>query len=307
MGGLRWRELHLGACFVMMRATEHRAKDTGHLQQYHDALRAVLENGEPSADRTGTGTISYFGLQSRYPLKDGFPLVTTKKLHLRSIIHELLWFLSGDTNIGYLKENGVSIWDEWADENGDLGPVYGHQWRAFPSLVPTGDMKEGAPLYVGVGVDQVAQLVETIKTNPDSRRMIVSAWNPGDVPRMALPPCHTMWQVRVLNGRLHLQLYQRSADMFLGVPFNIASYALLQVMLAHVTGYEVGDFVHTLGDAHIYSNHMDQVNLQLSRSPKPLPQVRIKREVASIFDFKYEDFEIIAYDPDPAIRAPVAV
>ncbi len=307
MGGLRWRELHLGACFVMMRATEHGAKDTGQLQQYHDALRAVLENGEPSADRTGTGTISYFGLQSRYPLKDGFPLVTTKKLHLRSIIHELLWFLSGDTNIGYLKENGVSIWDEWADENGDLGPVYGHQWRAFPSLVPTGDMKEGAPLYVGVGVDQVAQLVETIKTNPDSRRMIVSAWNPGDVPRMALPPCHTMWQVRVLNGRLHLQLYQRSADMFLGVPFNIASYALLQVMLAHVTGYEVGDFVHTLGDAHIYSNHMDQVNLQLSRSPKPLPQVRIKREVASIFDFKYEDFEIIGYDPDPAIRAPVAV
>ncbi len=307
MGGLRWRELHLGACFVMMRATEHGAKDTGQLQQYHDALRAVLENGEPSADRTGTGTISYFGLQSRYPLKDGFPLVTTKKLHLRSIIHELLWFLSGDTNIGYLKENGVSIWDEWADENGDLGPVYGHQWRAFPSLVPTGDMKEGAPLYVGVGVDQVAQLVETIKTNPDSRRMIVSAWNPGDVPRMALPPCHTMWQVRVLNGRLHLQLYQRSADMFLGVPFNIASYALLQVMLAHVTGYEVGDFVHTLGDAHIYSNHMDQVNLQLSRSPKPLPQVRIKREVASIFDFKYEDFEITGYDPDPAIRAPVAV
>ncbi len=307
MGGLRWRELHLGACFVMMRATEHGAKDTGQLQQYHDALRAVLENGEPSADRTGTGTISYFGLQSRYPLKDGFPLVTTKKLHLRSIIHELLWFLSGDTNIGYLKENGVSIWDEWADENGDLGPVYGHQWRAFPSLVPTGDMKEGAPLYVGVGVDQVAQLVETIKTNPDSRRMIVSAWNPGDVPRMALPPCHTMWQVRVLNGRLHLQLYQRSADMFLGVPFNIASYALLQVMLAHVTGYEVGDFVHTLGDAHIYSNHMDQVNLQLSRSSKPLPQVRIKREVASIFDFKYEDFEIIGYDPDPAIRAPVAV
>jgi len=304
---LHGRELHLGARFVMMQPLNIRAKDTGQLQQYHDALRAVLENGEPSADRTGTGTISYFGLQSRYPLKDGFPLVTTKKLHLRSIIHELLWFLSGDTNISYLKENGVSIWDEWADENGDLGPVYGHQWRAFPSLVPTGDMKEGAPLYVGVGVDQVAQLVETIKTNPDSRRMIVSAWNPGDVPRMALPPCHTMWQVRVLNGRLHLQLYQRSADMFLGVPFNIASYALLQVMLAHVTGYEVGDFVHTLGDAHIYSNHMDQVNLQLSRSPKPLPQVRIKREVASIFDFKYEDFEIIGYDPDPAIRAPVAV
>lgn len=246
-------------------------------------------------------------MQSRYRLSDGFPLVTTKKLHLRSIIHELLWFLSGDTNIRYLKENGVSIWDEWADENGDLGPVYGRQWRAFPAMEPTDQMLDGEALFKGREVDQIAQLVEMIKTTPDSRRLIVSAWNPGDVPRMALPPCHTMWQVRVLNGKLHLQLYQRSADMFLGVPFNIASYALLQVMLAHVTGYEPGDFVHTLGDAHIYSNHMDQVALQLSRTPKPLPSVRIKRDVSSIFDFTYEDFEIVGYDPDPLIRAPVAV
>lgn len=263
--------------------------------------------GEESSDRTGTGTLSYFGLQSRYRLADGFPLVTTKKLHLKSIIHELLWFLSGDTNIRYLKENGVSIWDEWADEKGDLGPVYGHQWRSFPALEPTGQMLDGEPLFTGRGIDQIAQLVEMIKTAPDSRRLIVSAWNPADVPRMALPPCHTMWQVRVLNGKLHLQLYQRSADMFLGVPFNIASYALLQVMLAHVTGYEPGDFVHTLGDAHIYSNHMDQVALQLSRTPKPLPRLRIKRDVASIFDFKFEDFEITGYEPDPAIRAAVAV
>ncbi|MVO16931.1 thymidylate synthase [Parasedimentitalea huanghaiensis] len=277
------------------------------MQQYHDALRQILEEGEPSADRTGTGTLSSFGLQTRYPLADGFPLVTTKKLHLKSIIHELLWFLSGDTNIGYLKENGVSIWDEWADENGDLGPVYGHQWRHFPRL----DLIEGTtgdePMYRAGSVDQIAELVENIRTSPDSRRLIVSAWNPADVPQMALPPCHTLWQVRVLNGKLHLQLYQRSADMFLGVPFNIASYALLQLMLAHVTGHEVGDFVHTLGDAHIYSNHLDQVQLQLSRSPKPLPQIRIRRQVSSIFDFKYDDFEVLGYDPDPAIRAPVAV
>lgn len=284
-----------------------RTKDEAKLQQYHDALRTILEHGEESTDRTGTGTLSYFGLQSRYRLADGFPLVTTKKLHLRSIIHELLWFLSGDTNVRYLNDNGVTIWDEWADENGDLGPVYGHQWRAFPMLEATGDEKNGEPLFVGRGVDQITQLVDMIKATPDSRRLIVSAWNPGDVPRMALPPCHTMWQVRVLNGRLHLQLYQRSADMFLGVPFNIASYALLQVMLAHVTGHEVGDFVHTLGDAHIYSNHMEQVELQLSRTPKALPTIRIKRDVASIFDFRYEDFEIIGYDPDPAIRAKVAV
>ena len=277
------------------------------MQQYLDALNAILEYGEESTDRTGTGTLSLFGLQSRYRLADGFPLVTTKKIHLRSIIYELLWFLAGDTNIRYLNDNGVTIWDEWADDSGDLGPVYGHQWRDFATLQPTGQMKDGEPLYAARGVDQVAQLIDMIKATPDSRRLIVSAWNPGDVPRMALPPCHTIWQVRVLNGRLHLQLYQRSADMFLGVPFNIASYALLLMMLAHVTGYEAGDFVHTLGDAHIYSNHMDQVKLQLSRKPKPLPTIRIKRNVSSIFDFRYEDFEISDYDPDPAIRAPVAV
>jgi thymidylate synthase len=228
-------------------------------------------------------------MQMRYPLADGFPLVTTKKLYLRGIIHELLWFLSGDTNIKYLQDNRVTIWDEWADENGDLGPVYGKQWRNFG------------------GVDQIETLVEMIKTSPDSRRLIVSAWNPRDVPNIALPPCHTMWQVRVLNGKLHLQLYQRSADMFLGVPFNIASYALLQHMLAHVTGYEVGDFVHSIGDAHVYSNHMDQVQLQLSRSPKALPKLVIKREVTSIFDFTFEDFEFVGYEPDAAIPAPVAV
>ncbi|MBO9479204.1 thymidylate synthase [Shimia sp. R11_0] len=259
------------------------------MQQYHDALSTILEHGERSTDRTGTGTISYFGLQARYPSSEGFPLVTTKKLYLRGIIHELLWFLAGDTNIKYLQDNRVTIWDEWADENGDLGPVYGKQWRDFG------------------GVDQIETLVEMIKTTPDSRRLIVSAWNPVDVPNMALPPCHTMWQVRVLNNKLHLQLYQRSADMFLGVPFNIASYALLQHMLAHVTGYEVGDFVHSIGDAHIYSNHMEQVQLQLSRSPKALPELKIKRQVPSIFDFTYEDFEIVGYDPDPGIPAPVAV
>ena len=259
------------------------------MQQYHDALRTVLAQGTPSTDRTGTGTISHFGLQCRYPLADGFPLVTTKKLHIKSIIHELLWFLQGDTNIRYLKENGVSIWDEWADANGDLGPVYGHQWRDFG------------------GVDQIQTLIDMIRKSPDSRRLIVSAWNPPDVPQMALPPCHTMWQVRILGGKLHLQLYQRSADIFLGVPFNIASYALLAVMLAHVTGYEPGDFVHSIGDAHIYSNHMDQVATQLSRDPRPLPQLRITRAVPSIFDFKFEDFEITGYDPHPAIKAPVAV
>jgi thymidylate synthase len=259
------------------------------MQQYHDALRTVLAQGTPSTDRTGTGTISHFGLQCRYPLADGFPLVTTKKLHIKSIIHELLWFLQGDTNIRYLKENGVSIWDEWADANGDLGPVYGHQWRDFG------------------GVDQIQTLIDMIRKSPDSRRLIVSAWNPPDVPQMALPPCHTMWQVRILGGKLHLQLYQRSADMFLGVPFNIASYALLAVMLAHVTGYEPGDFVHSIGDAHIYSNHMDQVATQLARDPRPLPQLRITRAVPSIFDFRYEDFEITGYDPHPAIKAPVAV
>ncbi|MFN3210613.1 MAG: thymidylate synthase [Roseovarius sp.] len=263
------------------------------MKQYHDALAHVLDHGVPSTDRTGTGTISAFGLQSRYAMADGFPLVTTKKLHLRSIIHELLWFLSGETNIAYLKENGVSIWDEWADETGDLGPVYGHQWRHWPG-------HEGQ-------IDQIETLVEMIRTTPDSRRLIVSAWNPADVPDMALPPCHTLWQVRITGGKLHLQLYQRSADMFLGVPFNIASYALLLHMLAHVTGYEPGDFVHSFGDAHIYSNHIDQAKLQLSRTPKPLPTLRITRDVKSIFDFRFEDFEITGYDPDPHIPAPVAV
>lgn len=277
------------------------------MQQYHQALRTILEQGEVTTDRTGTGTIAYFGMQSRYPLSEGFPLVTTKKLHLRSIIHELLWFLSGDTNIGYLKANKVSIWDEWADANGDLGPVYGHQWRRFAALEPAGESTDGQPLFIARHVDQIAELVENIRSNPDSRRLIVSAWNPGDVPNMALPPCHTLWQVRIIGRKMHLQLYQRSADMFLGVPFNIASYALLLAMLAHVTGYEAGDFIHTLGDAHIYSNHLEQVELQLSRTPKPLPQLRFTRKVNSIFDFKFEDFEFLNYDPDPAIKAPVAV
>ncbi|WP_065332242.1 thymidylate synthase [Tritonibacter mobilis] len=277
------------------------------MQQYHDALQHILDHGVETTDRTGTGTLSCFGMQQRYDLADGFPLVTTKKLHLRSIIHELLWFLSGDTNIKYLKDNGVSIWDEWADENGDLGPVYGYQWRKFPRL----ELAEGTlgdePLYRAGTVDQISDLVEMICNSPDSRRLLVTAWNPADVPDMALPPCHSLWQVRVLGGKMHLQLYQRSADMFLGVPFNIASYALLLQMLAHVTGYEVGTFVHTMGDAHIYSNHMEQVKLQLSRSPKQLPQIRIARNVTSLFDFKYEDFEVIGYDPDPTIKAPVAV
>jgi len=215
--------------------------------------------------------------------------------------------LSGDTNIRYLTENGVSTWDEWADEAGDLGPVYGHQWRRFPKLRASGQEAEGQPLFFADHVDQITDLVEAIRKTPDSRRLIVSAWNPGDVPQMALPPCHTLWQVRILDGKLHLQLYQRSADMFLGVPFNIASYALLQVMLAHVTGYEPGEFVHVMGDAHIYSNHMEQVETQLARSPKPLPQLRLTRDVSSLFDFRYEDFEVIGYDPDPAIKAPVAV
>jgi thymidylate synthase len=263
------------------------------LHQYLDALRTVLKEGTDTTDRTGTGTRSHFGLQCRYPLADGFPLVTTKKLHLRSIVHELLWFLSGDTNIGYLKDNGVSIWDEWADDNGDLGPVYGHQWRHWPS-------RKGE-------IDQIATLLDMIRHTPDSRRLIVSAWNPADVPDMALPPCHTLWQVRIAGGKLHLQLYQRSADMFLGVPFNIASYALLQHMIAHVTGYEPGDFIHTMGDAHIYSNHMEQVALQLSRTPRPLPTLRFTREVTDLFDFRYEDFAFDNYDPAPAIKAPVAV
>lgn len=277
------------------------------MQQYHDQLRTILEKGERTTDRTGTGTISYFGLQARYSMADGFPLVTTKKLHLRSIMHELLWFLAGDTNIKYLKDNGVSIWDEWADERGDLGPVYGHQWRRFPALEKTNETLNGEPLFIANSVDQIQNLLDMIKTSPDSRRLMVSAWNPADVPNMALPPCHTLWQVKILGGKLHLQLYQRSADMFLGVPFNIASYSMLLLMLAQVTGYEPGDFVHSIGDAHIYSNHLEQVDLQLSRKPKALPQMRLNPDVKSLFDFKYEDFEVLNYDPDPMIKAPVAV
>lgn len=277
------------------------------MQQYLEALRMVRDQGVQSTDRTGTGTISHFGMQCRYSLADGFPLVTTKKLHLKSIIHELLWFLSGDTNIRYLQDNGVRIWNEWADENGDLGPVYGYQWRRFPKLELVEGTTGDEPLYRAGSVDQIADLVELIKTSPDSRRMIVSAWNPADVPNMALPPCHTLWQVRVAAGKMHLQLYQRSADMFLGVPFNIASYALLLKMLAHVTGYEAGDFIHTMGDAHIYTNHLEQVELQLSRTPKPLPQLNIIRDVGSIFDFKFEDFEVVGYEADPNIKAQVAV
>lgn len=259
------------------------------MQSYLEALQHVLDHGIASDDRTGTGTRAVFGLQLRHDMADGFPLLTTKRVHLKSVIHELLWFLSGDTNVRYLQANGVSIWDEWADTQGDLGPVYGRQWRDFG------------------GVDQIATLIEAIRATPDSRRLIVSAWNPPDVPQMALPPCHTLWQVRVLGGRLHLQLYQRSADMFLGVPFNIASYALLLQMLAHVTGYRPGVFTHTMGDAHIYANHMEQVRTQLDRAPRALPQMRFRRRVGSIFDFRFDDFELTGYDPHPAIRAPVAV
>lgn len=277
------------------------------MQQYHDALKYILKNGVPSDDRTGTGTLSVFGMQMRYGMADGFPLVTTKKLHLKSIVHELLWFLAGDTNVRYLQENGVTIWDEWADANGDLGPVYGQQWRRFPTLQPAGTDDAGRALFHAGTRDQIADLLHLIRTRPDSRRMIVSAWNPGEIDQMALPPCHTMWQVRILGGKLHLQLYQRSADMFLGVPFNIASYALLLHMLAHSTGYEAGDFIHSIGDAHIYKNHMDQVALQLTRTPKALPTLKIARKVDDLFAFKFDDFTFEGYDPDPAIRAPVAV
>ena len=264
------------------------------MKQYHDLIKRVLGEGTPKEDRTGTGTKSVFGHQMRFDLSEGFPLVTTKKLHLRSIVHELLWFLKGDSNISYLKENGVRIWDEWADENGELGPVYGVQWRSWPS---TG----------GGSVDQIAQLIESIKTNPDSRRLIVSAWNVAEIPNMALPPCHAFFQFYVANGKLSCQLYQCSADIFLGVPFNIASYALLTLMVAQVCGLEPGDFVHTFGDAHIYSNHMDQVNLQLSREPRTLPTMTLNPDVKSIFDFKYDDFELSNYDPWPHIKGVVAV
>jgi thymidylate synthase len=264
------------------------------MQQYLDLMRHVRQNGVKKEDRTGTGTLSVFGHQARYDLRSGFPLVTTKKLHLRSIIYELLWFIRGDTNIKYLTDNKVSIWNEWADANGDLGPVYGAQWRSWPARH-------------GQTIDQLSQVISRIKKSPDSRRLMVTAWNPSDVDQMALPPCHCLFQFYVANGELSCQLYQRSADIFLGVPFNIASYALLTHMIAHVTGLKVGDFVHTLGDAHLYSNHLEQTDLQLSRNPKPLPQLLIKRQVNSIEDFQFEDFEISGYQPDAAISAPVAV
>ncbi|HEX8980102.1 MAG TPA: thymidylate synthase [Parasulfuritortus sp.] len=261
---------------------------------YHDLLRHVLEHGTRKADRTGTGTISVFGHQMRFDLAAGFPLLTTKKVHLKSVIHELLWFLQGDTNIKYLKDNGVTIWDEWADENGDLGPIYGYQWRSWP----TAD---------GRHIDQIREVVDTLQRNPDSRRIIVSAWNVGELQNMKLPPCHAFFQFYVADGKLSCQLYQRSADIFLGVPFNIASYALLTLMMAQVTGLKPGDFVHTLGDAHIYLNHLDQVNLQLGREPRALPTMRLNPEVHDILAFKYEDFMLEGYDPHPGIKAPVAV
>ncbi len=264
------------------------------MQQYLQLLQHILDNGVSKTDRTGTGTISTFGYQMRFDLNKGFPLVTTKKVHLKSIVYELLWFLKGDTNIQYLKENGVRIWDEWADTNGDLGPVYGKQWRSWAC-------------NNGKEIDQISEVIEQIKTNPDSRRLIVSAWNVADLPEMALMPCHNMFQFYVAKGRLSCQLYQRSADVFLGVPFNIASYALLTMMMAQVCGLQPGEFVHTFGDVHIYSNHLEQVKLQLSREPYPLPQMRLNPDVKNIFDFTYEDFTLTNYQSHPAIKAAVAV
>ena len=264
------------------------------MQQYLDLLHRILEEGKVKTDRTGTGTKSIFGHQMRFNLEDGFPVLTTKKLHLKSIIYELLWFLRGDTNVRWLQDHGVRIWNEWADENGDLGPVYGHQWRSWPD-------------YRGGTIDQIAQVEEMIKRNPNSRRMLVTAWNPAEVEDMALPPCHCLFQFYVADGRLSLQLYQRSADTFLGVPFNIASYALLLQMMAQVTGLQPGEFVHTTGDTHLYLNHLEQARLQLSRTPRPLPTMRINPDVKSIFDFRYEDFELENYDPWPHIAAEVSV
>ena len=264
------------------------------MKQYLDLLDHVMKNGMPKKDRTGTGTISVFGYQMRYNLENGFPLMTTKKLHLRSILHELLWFLQGDTNIKYLKDNNVSIWDEWADANGDLGPVYGYQWRRWPAAD-------------GRNIDQITELIASLKKNPDSRRHIVSAWNVGEINKMALPPCHVMFQFYVANGKLSCHLYQRSADIFLGVPFNIASYSMLLMMVAQVTGYTPYEFVHTLGDAHIYQNHTDQVKLQLSREPRKLPVMTLNPNVTNIFDFKFEDFQLSEYDPHPHIKGDIAV
>ena len=264
------------------------------MKQYLSLLQRILDEGTVKTDRTGTGTKSIFGHQMRFDLNEGFPLLTTKKLHLKSIIHELLWFLRGDTNIAYLKANGVSIWDEWADENGDLGPVYGQQWRSWPD-------------YKGGTIDQISNVVEMIRHNPDSRRMIVTAWNPAEIEQMALPPCHCLFQFYVADGRLSLQLYQRSADTFLGVPFNIASYALLLMMMAQVTGLKAGEFIHTTGDTHLYLNHLEQARLQLTRDPRPLPKMLINPEVSSIFDFKYEDFQLTDYNPHPHIKAAVSV
>ena len=264
------------------------------MKQYHDLLELILNTGAEKGDRTGTGTLSVFGHQSRYDLSKGFPLITTKKLHVRSIIHELLWFLRGDTNIKYLTDNKVTIWNEWADENGNLGPVYGKQWRSWETTD-------------GQTIDQIAQVVEQIKTNPNSRRLMVIAYNPGEVSKMALPPCHAFFQFYVANGKLSLQMYQRSADVFLGVPFNIASYALLCMMVAQVCGLQPGDFIHTLGDAHLYSNHLEQAKLQLTREEKPLPKLVMNSAVKDLFDFKYEDFTLEGYEPHPAIKAEVAV
>lgn len=264
------------------------------MQQYLDLLHRILEEGKVKTDRTGTGTKSVFGHQMRFNLEDGFPLLTTKKLHLKSIIYELLWFLKGDTNVKYLQEHGVRIWNEWADENGDLGPVYGHQWRSWPD-------------HRGGTIDQIQNVIDLIKHHPDSRRMLVTAWNPADISEMALPPCHCLFQFYVADGRLSLQLYQRSADTFLGVPFNIASYALLLLMMAQVTGLKAGDFIHTTGDTHLYLNHIEQAKLQLTRTPRELPQMKLNPDVKSLFDFRYEDFELLNYDPWPHIKAEVAV
>ena len=264
------------------------------MQQYLDLLHRILEEGKVKTDRTGTGTKSIFGHQMRFNLEDGFPVLTTKKLHLKSIIYELLWFLKGDTNVKYLQEHGVSIWNEWADENGDLGPVYGHQWRSWPD-------------HRGGTIDQIQNVVDLIKHHPDSRRMLVTAWNPTDISEMALPPCHCLFQFYVADGRLSLQLYQRSADTFLGVPFNIASYALLLQMMAQVTGLKAGDFIHTTGDTHLYLNHIEQAKLQLTRTPRELPQMKLNPDVKNLFDFRYEDFELLNYNPWPHIKAEVAV